>query len=167
MAQVQLTDYLVRGQVYTFLFSYTGSASSSDIVDSANQVQGVSGAFVSDLEGSIVAITFAYAGDSSDTVQSFGDKIGGQLPLDYADIVAATVPGVAPPQIQMETSTLGSIYGTTASAASSVGDAASKAADTLASAAKTTTSLLWAVAAVAIVVLFVYVGGPGAIKRNL
>lgn len=166
MAQVQLTDHLVRGQVYTFTFSYSGSASSSDFADSANQVQGVSQAFVQDLEAFTVAITFAYSGDGSDTVAALANNIGNTLPVDSADIVSASVPGVAPPQTQMQTSTAGAIYGGAASAATSVADAAKSAASGIQSLIPSG-STLWAVAAIGVLVLFVYVGGAGVVKRNI
>lgn len=171
MATVNLTDHMVRGQIYTFTFSYIGSASSDDFADSANQVQGVSQAFVADMEATTVAITFAYAGDGSDNVVTLANNIANQLPVDSADIVSATVPGVAPPPLlsgtTMETSVAGTIYGGASSAGSAIVDAAGATASALKTAADTTTRLLYAVAVVAVIGLFVYVGGPGAIKRNL
>lgn len=167
MANVPLSNFLVRGQIYIFAWSYEGTGARQDFADAANAIAGVSQAFVQDLQAYSVSITFAYTGDGSDTVASLQADISNNFPSGNESFQWASVPGVAPPQVDMQTSTAGTIYGGVSDAATSVGNAASKAADLASNAAKLSTNLLWAVGFVAIIGLFIYVGGAGVVKRNI
>lgn len=179
MANIPLTDFMVRGQIYTFTWEKVGTGSAQDFVDAANSVAGVSQAYISASGGmtgagqydyaDTISITFAYVGQGSDRVSDLQAEISNNFPSTNENFLSATVPGVAPPQISMETSAMGSAYGAGVDAADTLGKGVDAVAAGIAKIPSfiPSASALWAVAAIGILVLFVYVGGAGVVKRNL